>query len=47
MTIHSSTAPTGKPAPEFELPDWRGGTHRLADLRADGPVVLSFLRGFA
>jgi len=35
----------GQPAPDFTLPN-AGGSHvRLADLRAGGPVVLSFYRG--
>ncbi|MBI2170118.1 MAG: hypothetical protein HYU28_11570 [Actinobacteria bacterium] len=47
MTVHSSTAGSGSAAPEFELPDWRGGSQSLADLRVAGPVILTFLRGFA
>src|SRR3954466_7205883 len=35
----------GDAAPDFELPDARGGTVTLAGLRADGPVVLVFYRG--
>jgi peroxiredoxin len=36
----------GTTAPEFELPDAGGQLYRLSDLRATGPVVLVFLRGF-
>jgi hypothetical protein len=40
------TAPqVGDVAPDFELPDQLGRTVRLADLRATGPVVVSFYRG--
>jgi peroxiredoxin len=46
MPVHSRTANVGKAAPDFELPDASGQLHRLTDLRADGPVVLVFLRGF-
>lgn len=35
----------GDPAPDFALPDTDGDVHRLAELVADGPVVLSFFRG--
>lgn len=35
----------GDRAPDFEAPDARGGAVRLADLLADGPVVVSFYRG--
>jgi hypothetical protein len=35
----------GQPAPEFSLPNAAGTPARLADLRARGPVVLSFYRG--
>ena len=35
----------GDRAPDFELPDARGGSVRLAGLRSDGPVVLVFYRG--
>ena len=35
----------GEPAPDFTLPNAAGREVRLADLRARGPVVLSFFRG--
>lgn len=35
----------GNRAPDFALPDARGGEVRLSTLLADGPVVLSFYRG--
>jgi AhpC/TSA family len=35
----------GDQAPDFRLPDARGGYVRLKDLLAAGPVVLSFYRG--
>jgi peroxiredoxin len=35
----------GDRAPEFALPDARGGTVRLSALLTQGPVVLSFYRG--
>jgi peroxiredoxin len=35
----------GDRAPDFRLPDARGGYVRLNDLLAKGPVVLSFYRG--
>ena len=35
----------GDRAPDFELPDIDGGTVRLTDLLAQGPVVLTFYRG--
>ena len=36
---------TGDEAPDFELPDAVGGTVRLSDHLAEGPVVLTFYRG--
>jgi peroxiredoxin len=36
---------SGDRAPDFALPNVRGGTLRLHDLCAEGPVVLSFYRG--
>ncbi len=35
----------GDVAPDFELPDAMGRPVRLADLRARGPVIISFYRG--
>ena len=35
----------GQPAPAFTLPNAAGREVSLADLRARGPVVLSFYRG--
>ena len=35
----------GEPAPDFTLPDASGRSVSLAELRAGGPVVLSFYRG--
>jgi peroxiredoxin len=35
----------GDAAPDFELPDARGGSVTLGRLRRDGPVVLVFYRG--
>jgi len=43
--IMSRVARVGQPAPDFALPDAGGRTVALADLRARGPVVLSFYRG--
>ncbi len=36
----------GTPAPEFALPDSEGSTVSLAALRAGGPVLLVFYRGW-
>jgi hypothetical protein len=43
--IMQRIARVGQPAPEFSLPNAGGAPVRLADLRARGPVVLSFYRG--
>lgn len=34
----------GESAPDFTLVDSKGGSHRLADALADGPVVLAFMK---
>jgi len=36
----------GERAPDFELPNHLGGTTRLSEALAKGPVVLMFYRGF-
>lgn len=36
---------TGDKAPDFELPNVRGGTLKIYDALAEGPLVLSFYRG--
>jgi peroxiredoxin len=36
-----------KPAPEFELKDYRGQTVKLSDFRGQKRVLLVFNRGFA
>ena len=43
--IMSRIARVGQPAPDFTLPDAQGHSVSLAELRARGPVVLSFYRG--
>jgi hypothetical protein len=43
--IMQRVARVGQAAPDFTLPNAIGGLVRLADLRAHGPVVLSFYRG--
>ena len=43
--IMARIAVVGQKAPDFALPDAAGGTVNLGDLRARGPVVLSFYRG--
>ncbi len=43
--IMDRVARVGQPAPDFTLPNASGGSVSLADLRARGPVVLSFYRG--
>jgi peroxiredoxin len=41
----SSAPAVGDQAPNFRLPDARGGEAELAELRASGPVVVVFYRG--
>jgi hypothetical protein len=43
--IMSRVARVGQAAPDFTLPDAAGRSVSLAELRARGPVVLSFYRG--
>ena len=43
--IMSRITKVGQPAPGFTLPNAAGHKVSLADLRARGPVVLSFYRG--
>jgi hypothetical protein len=43
--IMQRIARVGQPAPDFTLPNAAGAPVSLADLRARGPVVLSFYRG--
>ena len=47
VSVHSSTAGVGQPAPDFSLTDQHGKVFRLADALGAGPVVIVFLRGFA
>jgi hypothetical protein len=43
--IMDRVARVGQPAPDFTLPNAAGTPVSLADVRAHGPVVLSFYRG--
>jgi hypothetical protein len=43
--ILDRVARVGQPAPDFALPDAAGRSVSLRELRARGPVVLSFYRG--
>ena len=43
--IMGRIAAVGRRAPDFALPDAAGRTVSLTELRARGPVVLSFYRG--
>jgi peroxiredoxin len=45
-TRHSRTAAEGTVAPEIALGTVDGGTWKLSEARAGGPVILVFLRGF-
>jgi len=45
LGIEQRVLGVGASAADFVLPDARGVEVRLADLRADGPVVLTFYRG--
>ena len=44
-TVAADAKTSGDEAPDFELPNVRGGTLSLRDALAEGPVVLSFYRG--
>ena len=46
MAVNSRTASTGQPAPDFTLADQHGDAFTLSSARAEGPVVVAFLRGF-
>ena len=43
--ITSRIVKAGQPAPDFALPDADGRQVSLSELRARGPVALSFYRG--
>ncbi len=43
--IMNRIARVGQPAPDFTLPNASGRSVGLTELRARGPVVLSFYRG--
>lgn len=43
--IAKAALQTGAVAPEFLLPDARGGTVRLSSLLQNGPVIVTFYRG--
>jgi hypothetical protein len=43
--IMDRVARVGQPAPDFTLPNAAGAPVSLVELRARGPVVLSFYRG--
>lgn len=42
--METPTVQAGQPAPDFELQDAHGATHRLSELTQTGPVVLEFFR---
>ena len=44
-TVAADAKTNGDKAPDFEMPNVRGGTLSLQDALAEGPVVLSFYRG--
>src|SRR5947209_16503575 len=43
--IGQKILPVGARAPEFTLPDQNGNQISAADLRAHGPIIISFFRG--
>ena len=43
--VSEQSVSTGAKAPDFALPNAVGDTVRLSELRAKGPVVISFYRG--
>lgn len=43
--IMAGVPKVGDNAPDFTLPSYHGQTVSLADLRANGPVIVSFYRG--
>lgn len=43
--VASHALKVGDPAPDFVLPDANGRLHSSEQLRRDGPLVLSFIRG--
>jgi peroxiredoxin len=45
IPIRATPLDPGEIAPDFELPDSAGGTQRLSELCASGPLVLLFYRG--
>ncbi len=42
--METPTVRAGQAAPDFELQDAHGATHRLSELTEKGPVVLEFFR---
>lgn len=45
MLNESTTLQIGDRAPDFSLPDARGGVRTLAQYLANGPLLLAFHRG--
>lgn len=45
MLNESTTLQIGDRAPDFSLPDPRGGMQTLAQYLANGPLLLAFHRG--